>query len=86
MEVLHEAEKPCSLISAGLLQALPGRTALLRVIGLVLLHALVSKLLLAFVEPAGGKGSVGKHKKADDGDKSSSSTLDDEEPITVRWF
>jgi hypothetical protein len=78
MKVLHETEKPRSLITASLLQALPRRTALLRVRHLIFLHALVSKLLLAIAEPARSKGRVGKHEEARDGYDSSSGTFDDE--------
>jgi len=83
MEVLHKAEKPGSLILACLLETVPGRTSLLRVRDLVLLHALVSKLLLALCEPASREGSVGEHEEAENGYEGGDGAFNDEKPGVV---
>lgn len=83
MEVLHKAEKPGSLVLASLLKTLPRRASFLKVRDLVLLHALVSKLLLALCEPASRERSIGKHEEADDGDQGGDGTFNDEKPGVV---
>jgi hypothetical protein len=81
MEILHKAKEPSPLIRASLLETLPRRSLLIRSIReLVLLHARVSKLLLALVEPVGREGSVREKNKANERDETSRGTLDDEEP------
>lgn len=83
MEVLHKAEKPGSLILASLLETIPGRTSLLRVRHLILLHALVGKLLLAVRKPAGRERSVGEHEEAENGYQGGDGAFNDEKPGVV---
>lgn len=81
MEILHEAEEPGSFVATGLLETLPCGSLFDRVRELVLLHAAVSKLALAVVEPASCQRCVGQHPETDNGDEKSSGTFEKEKPV-----
>lgn len=81
MEVLHQTEKPRPLVAARLLQTLPCRYGL--IIGireLVLFHARMGELPLPLIQPTGCERSIREKEKADNGNNTCGSTLDDEEP------
>lgn len=69
MEVLHQAEQPCSLVLAGLPQTLHHANLLARIANAVALHTVVSHLALLWGQPRGSQGSVGKQAEAEDGYK-----------------
>jgi hypothetical protein len=69
MEILHQAEQPCSLVLAGLPQTLHHADLLARIANAVALHAVVSHLALLGGQPRSCQGSVGKQEEPEDGYK-----------------
>lgn len=79
MQVLSKTEQPDSRIADGLLESSPGRSLLLN-IDSVSKKSVVRELLLLVIEPLGGERSVGQEGPGAQGDETSDSSLDDEEP------
>ena len=70
VEVLHQAEQPCSLVLARLLETLHHADLLARIANAVALHTVVGHLALLWGQPRSGQGSVGKQEEAKEGNKS----------------
>lgn len=81
MEVLHQTEKPRPLVATRLLQAFPcGYGLIIGIRELVLFHARMGELPLPLVQPTGCEGSIREKEKADNGNNTCGSTLDNKKP------